>query len=66
MSRFRNPARLCTRHVVTAVQMHPRSTGAGPVTTTTEAEHAMRRRRLAALPVVDEHGNAPGVLALAP
>ncbi|MFE7931778.1 CBS domain-containing protein [Streptomyces sp. NPDC057456] len=38
---------------------------ASPVTTMTEAEHAMRYRRLDALPVVDEHGNALGVLALA-
>lgn len=37
---------------------------ASPVTTMTEAEHAMRYRRLDALPVVDEHGNALGVLAL--
>ncbi|MFI9568131.1 CBS domain-containing protein [Streptomyces rishiriensis] len=36
-----------------------------PVTTMTDAEHAMRYRRLDALPVVDEHGNALGVLALA-
>ncbi|MEV6792213.1 CBS domain-containing protein [Streptomyces sp. NPDC051320] len=36
-----------------------------PVTTVAEAEHAMRRRRLDALPVVDEHGSALGVLALA-
>ncbi|MEH0639474.1 CBS domain-containing protein [Streptomyces bottropensis] len=35
------------------------------VTTMAEAEHAMRYRRLDALPVVDEHGNALGVLALA-
>ncbi|MFF1697653.1 CBS domain-containing protein [Streptomyces sp. NPDC058257] len=35
-----------------------------PVTTMTEAEHAMRSRRLDALPVVDEHGSALGVLAL--
>ncbi|WP_333773367.1 CBS domain-containing protein [Streptomyces sp. IBSBF 3136] len=38
---------------------------ASPVATMTEAEHAMRYRRLDALPVVDEHGNALGVLALA-
>lgn len=37
---------------------------ASPPTTAAEAEHAMRHRRLGALPVVDEHGNAPGVLAL--
>lgn len=37
---------------------------ASPVTTMTEAEHAMRYRRLDALPVVDERGNALGVLAL--
>ncbi|WP_405771761.1 CBS domain-containing protein [Actinacidiphila glaucinigra] len=36
-----------------------------PVTTMAEAEHAMRYRRLAALPVVDEQGSALGVLALA-
>ncbi|MEU9171276.1 CBS domain-containing protein [Streptomyces sp. NPDC048420] len=38
---------------------------ASPVTTMVEAEHAMRCRRLEALPVVDEHGNALGILALA-
>ncbi|MGW6647303.1 CBS domain-containing protein [Streptomyces iakyrus] len=38
---------------------------ASPATTMAEAEHAMRYRRLDALPVVDEHGNALGVLALA-
>jgi CBS domain-containing protein len=37
---------------------------ASPATTMTEAEHAMRYRRLDALPVVDEHGTALGVLAL--
>ncbi|KOT31243.1 CBS domain containing protein [Streptomyces caelestis] len=37
---------------------------ASPLTTRTEAERAMRRRRLGALPVVDEQGNALGVLAL--
>ncbi|MEU5835245.1 CBS domain-containing protein [Streptomyces diacarni] len=31
-----------------------------------EAEAAMRARMLAATPVVDEHGHARGVLALAP
>ncbi|WP_200307107.1 CBS domain-containing protein [Streptomyces adelaidensis] len=36
-----------------------------PVTTMAEAEDAMRRSRLDALPVVDEHGRALGVLALA-
>lgn len=36
-----------------------------PVTTMAEAEHAMRYRRLDALPVVDEHRSALGVLALA-
>ncbi|MER5583489.1 CBS domain-containing protein [Streptomyces asoensis] len=35
-----------------------------PMTTMAEAEHSMRYRRLDALPVVDEHGNALGVLAL--
>ncbi|MFC5959874.1 CBS domain-containing protein [Streptomyces pratens] len=35
------------------------------VTTMAEAEHAMRYRRLDAPPVVDEHGSALGVLALA-
>ncbi|MFE1839628.1 CBS domain-containing protein [Streptomyces sviceus] len=39
---------------------------ASPATTMTEAEHAMRYRRLDALPVVDEHGTALGVLALVP
>ena len=37
---------------------------ASPVTTMAEAEHAMRIRRLGALPVVDERGSALGVLAL--
>ncbi|MFJ8187003.1 CBS domain-containing protein [Streptomyces sp. NPDC096105] len=37
---------------------------ASPPTTRAEAERAMRRRRLGALPVADEQGNAPGVLAL--
>ena len=36
-----------------------------PVTTMTEADHAMRYRQLDALPVVDEPGCAPGVPALA-
>ncbi|MFD8630705.1 CBS domain-containing protein [Streptomyces sp. NPDC059533] len=35
------------------------------VTTMAEAQHAMRYRRLDALPVVDDQGSAPGVLALA-
>ncbi|MFJ6778676.1 CBS domain-containing protein [Streptomyces yangpuensis] len=34
-------------------------------TTVAEAEHAMRYRGLDALPVVDEQGSAPGVLARA-
>lgn len=38
---------------------------ASPMTTMAEAEHAMRYRKLAALPVVDEQGSALGVLALA-
>ncbi|MEW2051450.1 CBS domain-containing protein [Streptomyces sp. NPDC005476] len=38
---------------------------ASPVTPMAEAEHAMRYRRLDALPVIDELGNALGVLALA-
>jgi CBS domain-containing protein len=38
---------------------------ASPVTTMAKAEHAMHYRLLDALPVVDEHGNALGVLALA-
>ncbi|MGS2589634.1 CBS domain-containing protein [Streptomyces hebeiensis] len=37
---------------------------ASPLTTVREAERAMRHRRLGALPVVDEHGNALGVLTL--
>lgn len=37
---------------------------ASPADTKAEAERAMRCRRLAALPVVDGQGNAPGVLAL--
>ncbi|MGW6317616.1 CBS domain-containing protein [Streptomyces sp. NPDC055099] len=36
-----------------------------PVTTMAEAQHAMRYNRLDALPVVDEHGSALGILALA-
>ncbi|MFI9748266.1 CBS domain-containing protein [Streptomyces sp. NPDC052494] len=36
-----------------------------PLTTTAEAEHAMRHRRLDVLPVIDEQGSALGVLALA-
>jgi CBS domain-containing protein len=36
-----------------------------PVTTMADAEQTMRHRRLDALPVVDEHGSALGVLALA-
>lgn len=36
-----------------------------PLTTMAEAEHAMRYRRVTALPVVDEQGGALGVLALA-
>ncbi|MEV8129067.1 CBS domain-containing protein [Streptomyces sp. NPDC085944] len=35
-----------------------------PLTTRAEAERAMRRRRLGALPVVDGQGNALGVIAL--
>ncbi|MFG2994888.1 CBS domain-containing protein [Streptomyces sp. NPDC048257] len=38
---------------------------ASPRTTMAEAEHAMRYRKLDALPVVDEQGSALGVLALA-
>ncbi|MEU0040879.1 CBS domain-containing protein [Streptomyces sp. NPDC006333] len=37
---------------------------ASSVTTMAEAEHAMRSRRLGALPVVDGQGSALGVLAL--
>ncbi|MEV5433814.1 CBS domain-containing protein [Streptomyces sp. NPDC052701] len=37
---------------------------ATPLTTIADAEHTMRHRHLATLPVVDEHGNALGVLAL--
>ncbi|WP_405451739.1 CBS domain-containing protein [Streptomyces erythrochromogenes] len=37
---------------------------ASPMTTMAEADHAMRYRRLTALPVVDEQGSALGVLAL--
>ncbi|KES06273.1 hypothetical protein BU52_16235 [Streptomyces toyocaensis] len=37
---------------------------ASPLTTVAEAEHVMRHRRLGALPVVDEDGNALGVIAL--
>ncbi|MFB7266671.1 CBS domain-containing protein [Streptomyces nojiriensis] len=42
-----------------------RAPSASPLTTMAEAEHAMRYRRLDALPVVDEQGSALGVLALA-
>lgn len=38
---------------------------ASPLTTMAEAERTMRYRRLNALPVVDDQGSAPGVLALA-
>ncbi|MFJ5999016.1 CBS domain-containing protein [Streptomyces sp. NPDC092370] len=37
---------------------------ATPLTTIADAERTMRHRRIGALPVVDEHGNALGVLAL--
>ncbi|MEU2427024.1 CBS domain-containing protein [Streptomyces sp. NPDC007851] len=37
---------------------------APPPATRAEAERAMRCRRLGAPPVVDGHGNAPGILAL--
>ncbi|MBQ1106698.1 CBS domain-containing protein [Streptomyces anulatus] len=37
-----------------------------PVTTMAEAGHMMRYSDVDALPVVDEHGSALGVLALAP
>ncbi|MFD9468145.1 CBS domain-containing protein [Streptomyces goshikiensis] len=37
---------------------------ASPMTSMAEADHAMRYRRLTALPVVDEQGSALGVLAL--
>ncbi len=36
-----------------------------PMTAMAEAQHAMRYRKLTALPVVDEQGSALGVLALA-
>ncbi|MFD9307748.1 CBS domain-containing protein [Streptomyces sp. NPDC060048] len=36
-----------------------------PMTAMAEAQHAMHYRRLTALPVVDQHGSALGVLALA-
>lgn len=36
-----------------------------PVTTMAEAEHTMRTSQVDALPVVDEHGSALGVLAVA-
>ncbi|MFD3328758.1 CBS domain-containing protein [Streptomyces sp. NPDC058701] len=38
---------------------------ASPLTDMAEAEHAMRYRKLTALPVVDDQGCALGVLALA-
>ncbi|MFI8303863.1 CBS domain-containing protein [Streptomyces sp. NPDC085927] len=37
---------------------------ASPPTPVAEAEHAMRHRRLGVLPVVDDRGNALGVLTL--
>ncbi|MFV0135298.1 CBS domain-containing protein [Streptomyces sp. HMX87] len=37
---------------------------ASPLSSVADAEHAMRHRRLRALPVVDEQGNALGVIAL--
>ncbi|MEU2159423.1 CBS domain-containing protein [Streptomyces sp. NPDC019396] len=37
---------------------------ATPLTTGADTERTMRHRRLAALPMVDDHGNALGVLAL--
>ncbi|MEV0304991.1 CBS domain-containing protein [Streptomyces prasinus] len=37
---------------------------ASPLTPVAEAEHAMRHRRLGVLPVVDDRGNALGVLTL--
>ncbi|MEW2514265.1 CBS domain-containing protein [Streptomyces sp. NPDC046870] len=37
---------------------------ASPPATRAEAEHAMRRRRIGAAPVTDEHGNAPSALVL--
>jgi hypothetical protein len=37
---------------------------ASPLNTMAEAEHAMRHRPLGTLPMAEEHGSAPGVLAL--
>ncbi|KOG31011.1 CBS domain-containing protein [Streptomyces resistomycificus] len=37
---------------------------ASPLTTVADAERTMRHRRLGVMPVVDEHGNALGVLSL--
>lgn len=37
---------------------------ATPLTTIADAEHTMRHRPLAALPMVDDHGDALGVLVL--
>ncbi|MEZ3182192.1 CBS domain-containing protein [Streptomyces pimonensis] len=51
--------RICLRDIADVIAPF-----ASPLTTRAEAERAMRHRRLGALPVVDEQGNALGVLAL--
>ncbi|MEU7467711.1 CBS domain-containing protein [Streptomyces sp. NPDC044984] len=51
--------RICLRDIADVIAPF-----ASPLTTRAEAERAMRRRRLGALPVVDGQGNALGVLAL--
>ncbi|GGS39498.1 hypothetical protein GCM10010270_06120 [Streptomyces violaceus] len=70
---IRKLTHLWGRHLLTLVQMQPRSTDANPVHRTavevTDAAGpqvcgAMRSRRLGALRVVDEQGSAPGILAL--
>ncbi|MDG9702681.1 CBS domain-containing protein [Streptomyces sp. DH37] len=49
------------------VRLRDIADGGGPFasspTAVAEAGHAVRHRRLGSLPVVDEHGSAPGVLA---
>jgi CBS domain-containing protein len=51
--------RLCLRDIADVIGPF-----ASPLTTRAEAERGMRSRSLRALPVVDEHGNALGILAL--
>jgi len=51
--------RICLRDIADVIAPFT-----SPLTTRAEAERAMRRRRLGALPVVDDQGNALGVLVL--